>query len=464
MKENLRRPFLFAVIVIVGSLLILFDVPLLLLIPLIIIVGFIVLLVLGALTITEIKSAFAALKFRNLKNIGILKRLDQMKFFEKPAPGSAPKPVVKPAGPATPKEPGKAAPSSRLRTLISSLGSRRPKPAKAVSPETDKKPGLVSHMRTLFSSIGSLGSVIRQRNKQGKKVDDINKLLDKTVSEKVHATPPAAPAQVAVPAKPATPAGSGGGLPGMNGDADPFLSLSGDEFDAGLLDGLGDDDMSGFSSPGDETGSPDIPADAPPPSQTMELPPPTLDLSSAAGDILKASDEGLEEFSGLESGETADTELGDLDSLSLDDLEGDLGDETLTSGDDGMMAAPETPPSAPAAAPPSPDDSNAVKTAWIPSDAPKGADQPEDQISTQADMAAFAGGASADDDMLSSLASDVKHVKKDKDVSLLRELKDFRAPAGEIEEELSGMYERMKSDKLTKRKTPPSAGKGTKER
>jgi hypothetical protein len=219
--------------------------------------------------------------------------------------------------------------------------------------------------------------------------------------------------------------------------------------------------MAAFSSPGDEAGSA-APADAAPPAG-LELPPPTLDLSSAAGDILKAGGEGLEEFSGLESGESSDTDFGDLDSLSLDDLEGDLGDESVAPGDESMMTAAEPPSPAPAAAPPSPDDNNAVKTAWIPSDAPKGADQAEDQISTHADMAAFAGGASADEDMLSSLASDVKHVKKDKDVSLLRELKDFRAPAGEIEEELSGMYERMKSDTLTKRKTPP-ATKGTKER
>jgi predicted nucleic acid-binding Zn-ribbon protein len=80
----------------------------------------------------------------------------------------------------------------------------------------------------------------------------------------------------------------------------------------------------------------------------------------------------------------------------------------------------------------------------------------EDQVSTQADMAAFAGGASSDEDMLSSLASDVKHIKKDKDISLLRELKDFRAPANEIEQELSGVYERMSSTEKNKKKTPPS--------
>ena len=49
-------------------------------------------------------------------------------------------------------------------------------------------------------------------------------------------------------------------------------------------------------------------------------------------------------------------------------------------------------------------------------------------------MASFAGGASGtDEDLLSSLASDVKHVAKEQNISLLRDLKDFKAPATAIE-------------------------------
>ena len=71
------------------------------------------------------------------------------------------------------------------------------------------------------------------------------------------------------------------------------------------------------------------------------------------------------------------------------------------------------------------------------------------------------GGSGGDEDLLSSLASDVKHVKKEQDLSLLRELKDFRAPAAEIEKELGGMYERMNLAQQTKKKDP-SATKGIK--
>jgi hypothetical protein len=456
MKESVRRPLLFATIVIVGSILILFDVPLIILIPLIIAVGFIILLALGAITVTEIKSAFGALKLQNLKKTGILRRLDPMKFSGKSSPDPGAKPVPKPVKKEVSKQTGKPGIVSRIKALFPSGSSREPKPEKKeVQKETEKKPGLVSHVRTLFSSIGSLGSVIRQRSKQGKKVDDINKLLDKAVSEKVHAPPPASISKTASPPVPAPSGGSGGGLPGPSGEADPFLSLSGDEFDANLLDGLGDDSMDGLSSPGPDAGLPDI-GDESGQSGGTDLPPPALDFSSAAGDILKENNsEGLEEFSGLDGGETPDSDFGDLDSMSLDDLEGELGDDALSPGPE-TATAPEAP-----AAPPSPDNSLAVKTAWIPSDAPKDADQPEDQVSTQADMAAFASGSSSDEDMLSSLASDVKHIKKDQDVSLLRELKDFRAPANEIEQELSGVFERMSSTEKKKKKTPSST-KGTK--
>ena len=50
MKESLRRVILFTVIVITGSVMILFDVPLILMIPLILAVGFVILLLLGAIT------------------------------------------------------------------------------------------------------------------------------------------------------------------------------------------------------------------------------------------------------------------------------------------------------------------------------------------------------------------------------------------------------------------------------
>jgi hypothetical protein len=149
-----------------------------------------------------------------------------------------------------------------------------------------------------------------------------------------------------------------------------------------------------------------------------------------------------------------DAEFGDLDNLSLDDVELDE-DTDVTATPAAALAETSGPATtAPAAAPPA--DSSAIKTAWIPSDAPRGADQPEDQLGMQSDMASFAGGAGGtDEDLLSSIASDVKHVKTDKDVSLLRELKDFKAPASEIEDELQTMYQKIGV-------SPKKPGKGIK--
>jgi hypothetical protein len=429
MKESLRKPLLFVVIVVIGSVFVLFDIPLLVLLPLLIIVGFGTLLALGSVTVPEIRSAVSG-----LGKSGILKRLNDMKFFEK-APGGTPAAAAKPSPPPAP--------------------GKKEEPRKKGSEE---KPGVRAHLSTLFSSFRSLGTILRQKGKQEKKVEDIDKLLDRTVSERVSAPPPSA----AAPAMPAATGGAGkGNDPGMD---DPFMSLSGDEFDVGLLEGLGGDD-----SPAAPPAPPAVPAmeggDLPDlPDSGPDLPEPELDVDSAASDILRQAGEspgeGPDEFSGLDAVSLSDEDFGDLENISLDDvsLDADLGE-----GPD-AAAAPEPAPEssaspAPAAAPVS--DSNAVKTAWIPSDAPKDAGEAGDEVSTQADMAAFASGPGGDEDLLSSLAADVKHVKKEQDLSLLRELKDFRAPATEIEKELSGMYERMSAGKPD-RKKEPAAPKGIK--
>jgi hypothetical protein len=416
MKENLRKPLLFIVIVAVGSVFVVFDIPLLILLPLLILVGFGTLLAVGSITIPEIRLGIAG-----LGKTGILRRLNDMKFFEK-TPATA-KPVPPPA-------PVK-------------------KTAPAVKKGSEEKPGIAAHISGFFASIRSLGSILKQKSRQGKKVEDIDKLLDRTVSERVTAPPPAAP----VPAA----AGAGAGFAKGRDPDDPFMSLSGDEFDEGLLEGLDDDDGLMTVPPAMETPASGSGSAVPGP----DLPAPELDISSAAGDILKGAGEsaggGPEEFSGLDSGDVSDADFGDLDNLSLDDIDADL-DEKTESAPAALPDSPEAPaeqPAAPAA------DNSSVKTAWIPSDAPKDVNEAEDEVSTQADMAAFAGGAGGDEDLLSSLAADVKHVKKEQDLSLLRELKDFRAPATEIETELGGMYERMNLAQQTKRKKPP-ATKGIK--
>ncbi|MEI7857625.1 MAG: hypothetical protein WCH85_09000 [Methanomicrobiales archaeon] len=421
MKENLRRPILFAVIVITGSVLILFDIPLTIMIPALLVVGFVILLILGAVTIAEIKTLLESLKPSNLKQIGIIKKLDGMKFFEKsPAvPKVKPQPVKGAAAPPVKRE--------------------------------DKKSGIGLHLTSFISSIKSLGTVLRERNKRGKKIEDINRQLDRTVTETVgrHLAPARAGNSAGTSGSPIS-GGAGTLSTATVKEQDPFLSLSEDEFDAGLLDDL-DSPLSTEAIT--DNSSLSVPDTRSPESIGPALSFPSLDIDGEAGNILRDNDAGgLDEFSGLDSIDTTDSDFGDLDSLSLDDIELD-DDENLSQS----PVTPAAPEPVSVVAPPE-TGKDQMKTAWIQSDAPTNSF--DDQISTQSDMASFSGGGGGSDaDMLSSLAFDVKHVKVEKNLSLLRELKDFKAPANEIEGELTDVFSRMSSiQKTDKNKTPPQGG------
>jgi hypothetical protein len=423
MKESFRRPILFAVIVITGSLLILFDIPLTIMIPIVLAVGLLILIILGAITVADIKTALESLKPANLKKIGIIKKLDGMKFFEKSTPGQ------------------------KEKTLPVKAESKQPVKG------SDKKAGIGRHLTSFITSIKSLGTVIKARSKATKKVDEINTQLDRTVREKVESGSALASAgNMGGTSGPASSGGSGTTSMGTTKEQDPFLSLSEDEFDAGLLDSLDDLESPG-STPGISDDSPNpLPDTSSLDINEHDIPLPSLDIDGAAGDILKDNAEGLEEFSGLDGGDSIDSDFGDLDSLSLDDI--DIDEDT---GEKNPQSSSTPAPEPIIDVVPAEPKKDQVKTEWVKSDAPKNAGQSEDQVSTHADMAAFSGGGGGDADLLSSLASDVKHVKKEKNISLLRELKDFKAPATEIDSELNEVYTRMNAIKKTQKKetTPP---------
>ena len=115
------------------------------------------------------------------------------------------------------------------------------------------------------------------------------------------------------------------------GDQDPFLSLSGDEFDVSLLDGLDDQETPGSPLSG-QTQVPGAPVTGSfPKINEPAIKMPSLEISSQAEDILKNNEGGLEEFHGLEGGESIDQDFGDLENVNLDelDLDVDLEGETL---------------------------------------------------------------------------------------------------------------------------------------
>ncbi len=468
MKESLRRVILFAMIVITGSILILFDVPLIVLVPLIIAVGFVTLLLLGAITVADIRSVFSKKPDKKTKKPGIIQRLNEMKFFEK-TPSQPDKKTAVPQkkdSSVVSKKPGEKTKKPGIIQRLNEMKFFEKTPAqpdkKTASPvkKDDTRPnpagktGAGTHIRSFLSSLGSLTTVLKQRSKQEKKVEHINELLDKAVSEKVKGSALASAGNGADTKVPLPGTGISQGSKGPGNESDPFLSLSGDEFDVSLLDGL-DDENSPLSPPSPEgmpslesTGGTDLSINE------HDIPLPSLDSRTEAENILNDNADNLEEFKGLEGGESIDKDFGDLENLSLDDVDLDI-DEELPSGDGSTPSSPSTPDQAPPSG-----TSSAVKTAWIPSDAPSGASAAENEVSTQADMASFASGASGtDEDMLSSLASDVKHVKKEQNTSLLRDLKDFKAPATDIESELDSMYQRMKASRGPEKKAVPGAKK-----
>jgi len=398
MKERLRRIILFAVIVITGSVMILLDMPLLLLIPLILATGFVALLLLGAITISDIKSIFKRPIFLNLKKIPILEQLDEVRFFEKP-PGQSGRKIV-----------------FQLRE-DSGLGC-----AKNTSP--------VSQVRFFFSSLSSLGTVINERNRHKKKVEHINELLDKTVGEKVKGS---ALAGAAEDAGTGTAALTGSDVPGLQEqakDKDLFMSLSGDEFDISLLDGLEEAVPQPLSHPAQgaslsETGGRDLAI------PESDIPLPSLDIN-LADRVLLEKESRLEEFNGLEGVESIDLDFNDLDDLDFKDLDNSIVAEGGVSE----------------AAVPSAGDSPYQETGalWVKTDGipPDGSRETGEQRSPRSEISSPVRGVSRhDEDLLSSLASDIKYVKKERDLSLLRELKDFKAPATEIDDELKETYEKL---------------------
>jgi hypothetical protein len=404
MKENIRRLVLFAAIVGFGSVLIFVDIPLLYLLPLIIVVGLFLLVLLGSITVSDIKMAVSNLTLKNLRSQPILKRLDSITFLEK---------KHTPRDDATAKGPEK----------------------KVQTTSKEKTGGFQYHLSLMVSSVKSFGKILIERKKPAKKPEEINKLLERTITEKV-SRGSALDSAATLPSAPELNRGSeGGSLPAETGnEADPFLSLSEEDLGTGLLDGL--------DEPEPASGSENTPVSSDRDSgislSDMDMPALPDGNTDDADAILKANadDDIPIELNSLEGGEAVDDTLGDLDNINLDDI--DLGD------DSGIQdPTPQTPTTSGA----SPAQGSGSLVPATPITVAGGSDNRAD--AAQTDMSSFAAGTAtgSDDDMLSSLASDIKHVTKEQDISLLRELKDFKAPATDIEKELLEMSEHLNTNR-----------------
>ncbi|MEN6443416.1 MAG: hypothetical protein ABFC71_06675 [Methanoregula sp.] len=410
MKENIRRVILFIIIVATGSVMTLADIPVIFMVPLVIVVGFILLVLLGAITKDEIRAGLAKLKPENIKKISVIQKLDSIKFFEKKS--------KKPSAPAPVKEAPK-------------------KPEKKLVKKPEKSTGIRQHLQSLLSSVKTLGTILKERGKSTRKVEDIDKMLDKTITEKVKSSALADAGAMA--GSPDNARGGAGGARQSEKETDPFLSLSGDEFETGLLDSLDDLDL---DTPAPAGASPlqelPAPADGSDVSNIMmsdmDLPPLPDDLPSDAEDILKSHAEGgeLEAFSMPEGADSIDDDFGDLENINIDDV--DLGNEEID----------ETPADIPESSAPAGPASILVQNQGMNfSGSAGGKAGSADLAVDQHEMASFAASSTGDDDLLSSLASEIKTVKIEKNISLLRDLKDFKAPASDIENELQAMSDKL---------------------
>ena len=389
MRASRKKPLLFAVIVVVGTALVLLDVPLPWLVPLLILVGFVNLLALGSLTPAEIRAALPGGTTESHGTAG--PRQPAGKSSERPAD------TRKAAVPGADKKGGK-------------------KPAGNGS---GAAPGPSTHPSTLVSAVRSLGSLYRDTGSREKKVEDIDRLLDKTISERVSAPPRTGTAKAgggkrADPGDPAPGSGSGGGLPERTArDNGPAASPP----------------VPGASAPdqGSAAGGPELP--------------PVPGGMPAAGGIPEdtGGDPGV--FSGRDGSTRSRADTGDVGTQGPGGA-----DRGGTQATPDTMAGPATGAGA---------EHTAVKTIRVPSDAPDDAGGTGDDART--DTEAIARGASGGEDLFRTIASDAKDVRNVQDTSLLRDLKDFRAPAAEIERELEDLSGHLNLARQKTKKDPPAS-------
>jgi hypothetical protein len=401
-----------------GTLLIFFNLPLLFILPLVAALGFLLLILGSPVPVAELKSAVSS-----LNTISFIRR-----HMEKKTPLKMAEPVLAEA--------------------------KKQEPASIIK---EKKRGLSLHINSMISSFKTVGTFLTARKKtERKNVDEIDKLLDEMISDKVNLSIHEFNANMmkesAMPTAMPTGGGAGGDFP-LHPPArpeDPFLSLSSDELETGLLDSLDEDEDAGVAfGSGDDTIVAEAPADTTSAGLAIsepDMPIPPQDVSSEAAEIPVANEPDLEEFSPLEGTDTIEENLGELDTIDLGDAEFD--EDLVDTQNDAASAsfAPSTPPGGEEGV-----TEPAVSVVQQPSldVIPAPAQAPADP----ADMTAFTAIAGSDNDMLNSLAGDAKTVKKTQNMSLLRELRDFQEPAKEIESELTEIYAALNTTVKRKRKT-----------
>jgi len=415
MKDTLRRVVIFFIMVSTGTALILLDQPLLFIIALVAVIGFLLLVLLSPDTAAGLKSSI-----RNITRISFIRR------------DRGDKTNIRRAKP-------KAAEQEKTIEM-------RVEPAPVTESERrEEKKDSSLHFGSLASSFRSMAAFLKT-GKRPDRVEGRDRIPGKTARDNVNVSALALAGELSPEGKKqqdrmSTTPGSGAGTGSSSPHADdPFLSLSSDELESGLYDTVDEEEeRKDLSIRQDKT-----PAD-PAPNHVQgssgvtigesDIPIPPQEIQSGTEEQPEPTEPDIEEFNGLEGADTIDQNLDDLDTIDLDsiELDEDVGNEETDTG-------PPAPLSPPEAMAPAPDEQGARGPA-APGGSHAAVPQLDQRAGEQSDMAVFTAPPSADDVMVSSLATDMKVAKKTKDSSLLREFREIKAPgAKEIEEELSDLY------------------------
>lgn len=315
----------------------------------------------------------------------------------------------------------------RLRRGTKEKSTKPEKKPAEKAPLTKEKggPGLFARMRTSLQDLVPERVPQKQGEKKEKKGGIFSRGEKKSVPAKgKQAEDTSAPATPVQQATSSAPAPSGGG----EKEEDPFLSLSEDELQMDLLDELDEMD-SPVSEPAEDLS---LDMDAVTYPTELEL--------QGVDSILSEHASDLEEFTDLEGVDQIDSELASLDEVDMDEIQ--------LSGLDGLeetdLSIPEIPSSSPAEIP---DPTSAASAPALPAgpEAPFFA-LPQDSLPNEPekkepDMASFAAGSGGDSDMLSLLASDVKSVKVEADMSILRDLRDVKVNSQDLVSDLEGLLQ-----------------------
>jgi hypothetical protein len=390
MKESTRRAVIFAVIVVGGSVMILFDLQTFYLIIGIVILGILLLFLTGAI------------------------KIPSFKFTRKPRAEK----------PAKAREAAKATPEKK---------EKKQKKEKTKGPSTGGSGhSFVRAFSMLKLDLSKLFRSNKEKTTQAKKIDEMleKSIRGEDVSSLGNIVPELAPPQ-------------------KKGISDPFSELVKDPANQDFMDDLPQDEDISLLNEMDltddfSTGIQEVDQESPDISYLdielsgnessiaidEEEDDEVADILAAHQDILEDDeDAGVDPFSsGLEG--LGDIDLGDMD---LDQDEGPTGGVT-GNADRSAQGSPSskiTTVSAPSLAP--------TPMPVVSGGAPGGRSD-----STDYDMVSFGSGHREDDDLMASLKSDAKSVKKQNNISLLRDLKDVRVPASDLEKELEGIVRAKK--------------------